>query len=514
MNYADSALSLLVPVCVIGMVFFTKRVVLSLFLGIVLGGIMMNYDNFWGIFIYVYERISSVLYTLQADKNGSFSLYISWWSVYVFGFLIILGILTQVISHSGAVNAFVKWARHRIKSPQGSEFIAFLAGIVIFIDDYFNALTVGQISKSLNDANHSTRERLAYVIDSTSAPVCILMPISSWGAYIIGVMQTSVPASVGDGLFVLMNSVWSNYYAWFALLAVFLTIYWQINLPAMNKYRNIGVSDLLQDDDLNKPSSSIWLLIIPVLVLIFSISFMILWTGYQAGKEATLFAMLKNTDTAFSLFYGGLFALLVSIVISLKHLHQESFFLMITRGVKSMLPAIFILILAWAIGPVIRDDMQTGVYLADLSKEFLSQRAVVMMPVILFLISGFIAFATGTSWGTFAIMLPVGVSVVLASGGDIMLSISAVLAGAVYGDHTSPISDTTILSATGAGCSVQSHFITQLPYATTAALCALISFGVASLTSSLLAAYVVGIVLMVGIFYFYKIFFKSSKILN
>ncbi|PAF41620.1 Na+/H+ antiporter NhaC family protein [Helicobacter sp. 11S02596-1] len=512
--YADSALSLLVPVCVIGLVFLTRRVVLSLFLGIVLGGIMMSYHDFWGIFAYVYDKISSVLYTIEPASTTSTlpHIQISWWSVYVFGFLIILGILTQVISHSGAVNAFVKWARHRVKSPKGSEFIAFIAGIVIFIDDYFNALTVGQISKSLNDANHSTRERLAYVIDSTSAPVCILMPISSWGAYIIGIMQASVPATIGDGLFVLMNSVWSNYYAWFALLAVFLTIYWQINLPAMARHKNIGVSDLLHDEDLSKPASSIWLLIIPVLVLIISIGSMILATGYEAGGEATLFAMLKNTDTAFSLFYGGLFALIVSIAISLKFLRKESLPIIVIDGIKSMLPAIFILILAWAIGPVIRDDMQTGVYLANVSKEFLSQGAVSMMPVILFLISGFIAFATGTSWGTFAIMLPIGVSVVSASGGDIILSVSAVLAGAVYGDHTSPISDTTILSATGAGCSVQSHFITQLPYATTAAVCAIVSFGVASLSSSLLAGYAVGIVLLVGVFYFYKCFFKAPQL--
>ncbi|WP_095269625.1 Na+/H+ antiporter NhaC family protein [Helicobacter sp. 13S00477-4] len=493
------------------MVFFTKRVLLSLFVGILIGGIFMHHDNIFEVLFYVYTRISSVLYTLQTNEQGHLTLDFNYSSVYVFGFLILLGILSQVIFYSGAVNAFVKWARKRVQSAKGSEFIAFIAGIVIFIDDYFNALTVGQISKSLNDANHSTRERLAYVIDSTSAPVCILMPISSWGAYIIGIMQTSIPstAGTGDSLLVLISSVWSNYYAWFALLAVFLTIYWQINLPVMSKNKNVGVVDFLQDNDLNRQSSSsIWLIIIPVFVLIFSIAFMLLWTGYKASEEINILNILKNADTAFSLFYGGLFAVVISIVISLRYLDKSSFLPMFLQGIKSMLPAIFILILAWAIGPVIRDDMQTGLYLANLSKEFLSQGTVVMMPVILFLISGFIAFATGTSWGTFAIMLPIGVSVVSASGGDIILSISAVLAGAVYGDHTSPISDTTILSATGAGCSVQSHFITQLPYASTAALAALMSFAIASVSSSILAGYIVGIIFLVGIFYFYKRFYK------
>ncbi|WP_095294924.1 Na+/H+ antiporter NhaC family protein [Helicobacter sp. 13S00482-2] len=492
------------------MVFATKRVVLSLFMGIALGGVMMNHEHLMGTFTYIYEKISSVLYTFESMQDGSSALVLKYSSIYVFGFLIVLGILTQTISHSGGVNAFVKWARHRIKTPQGSEFIAFTAGIVIFIDDYFNALTVGQISKSLNDANHSTRERLAYVIDSTSAPVCILMPISSWGAYILGIMHSSVPASVGDGLFVLVHSIWSNYYAWFALLAVFLTIYWQINLPVMVRNKNVGVKDFLSAKELHKSSSSVWLLIIPVFVLILSIGFMILWTGFKTGQQNTFLSMLKNTDTAFSLFYGGLFALIISILISIKYLSRSSFIKMAIDGIKSMLPAILILILAWAIGPVISDDMQTGVYLANLSKDFLSENSGLAMPMILFGISGFIAFATGTSWGTFAIMLPIGVSLSIASGGDIILCISSVLAGAVYGDHASPISDTTILSATGAGCSVQSHFITQFPYATTAAVIAMISFGIASFSSSILIGYIAGIILLVGVFYFYKVFFSKN----
>lgn len=510
MNYADSSLSLLVPAVVIAMVFISKRVVFSLFIGIVLGGVMMNYHNFFGIFGYVYERISSVLYSYKSDNTGVYSFAVNWGSVYILGFLIILGVLTQVILHSGAVNAFVKWARLRVKSPQGSEFIAFIAGIIIFIDDYFNALTVGQISRSLNDANQSTRERLAYIIDSTSAPVCVLVPISSWGAYIIGIMQDSVPAFAGDGLFVLISSIWSNYYAWFALLAVFLTIAWQINLPAMRKNQNIGVTDLLNEDYQHKYSSSMWLLTIPVGVLIISVSFMILYTGYLIGGKMSLFNMLTNTDTAISLFYGGLVALIVSIIISFRYLPKGSFSILVINGIKSMLPAIFILILAWSIGPVIRDDVQTGAYLAGLSKEFFFGGSVVVIPMVLFVISGFIAFATGTSWGSFAIMLPIAVSVVGAVGGDVILFISAVLAGAVYGDHTSPISDTTILSATGAGCSVQSHFITQLPYATTVAIVALISFGVASATSSLLVGYTIGIVLLTSIFYLYKKVFKSN----
>ena len=174
--YADSALSLVVPLSVIALVFITKRVVLSLFCGVVIAGVMMA-QGWQDVAPYVWKHISNVFYGI--DSSGEIVLATN--GLYVFGFLLILGILSQLIAHSGGVGAFVAWARQRVKSPRGSELVAFIAGIVIFIDDYFNALSVGQISRSLNDANGSTRERLAYIIDSTSAPICILMPISKLG---------------------------------------------------------------------------------------------------------------------------------------------------------------------------------------------------------------------------------------------------------------------------------------------------------------------------------------------
>ncbi|RDU65450.1 sodium:proton antiporter [Helicobacter sp. MIT 14-3879] len=503
-NLSDSPLSLLVPLCVITLVFITRRVALSLLCGILLGGILLFYNKPLEILIYVYKNLSSIFYTIEDSKIS-----INFSNIYVFGFLVILGVLSQMILYSGAVNAFVSWAHKRVNSAQGSEFIAFIAGIVIFIDDYFNALTVGQISKSLNDANKSSRERLAYIIDSTSAPVCILMPISSWGAYIIGVMDKNIPKDFGDSLFLLTNSIWSNYYAWFALFCVFLTIIWQVNLPSMQKNVNIGVNDVIQKANINDKISSIWLLIIPILVLIISISSMLFYSGYVESSEPTLMNILANTNPAFSLFYGGLLTLIVSFVISYKHLKYSYYMPIVKAGFLGMLPAIIILILAWAIGPVIRDDMQTGIYLANISKDLFSSNTTVFIPIVLFVIAAFIAFCTGTSWGTFAILIPIGVEVVVQNGGNLTLCLSAILAGAVFGDHSSPISDTTILSATGAGCSVQSHFITQLPYVASVALVSLISFIIASFVDSVLLGYVIGLILLIGLFYFYKI--KVSK---
>ncbi|GHS54889.1 sodium:proton antiporter [Helicobacter pylori] len=490
-----SALSLIVPFSVILMVVFTKRVVLSLFVGILASAVLMHSLHLSQLVEYIYHKITSVFYTYEPEKGLHFNLS----NLYVFGFLIFLGILSQVILKSGSVQNFVKKAKKYSKNAKTPEFIAFFSGIIIFVDDYFNALTVGQISKSLNDAHNSTRERLAYIIDSTSAPVCLLVPISSWGAYIMGIMNNDSSPLLKDSFSVLVQSLISNYYAIFALIAVFLTILWQINLPSMRKYQNIGVKDFYSEqEESSSKLAPLSLLPLSILLLIVSISSLLVYTA----------VILKNTDASFSLFYGGLFSLMVTYLLAYKFLEKGSFFKLMLDGFKSVGSAILVLTLAWAIGPVIRDDAQTGLYLAHISKEFLNNGGGAYMPLIFFLISGFIAFSTGTSWGAFAIMLPIGAG--MANESDIILIVSAILSGAVYGDHTSPISDTTILSATGAGCSVQSHFITQFPYATIAMLCSAVSLGVASFMHSRSLAFVIGVALLVGVFYLLKRFYGEN----
>ncbi|GAA7513924.1 Na+/H+ antiporter NhaC family protein [Helicobacter pylori] len=490
-----SALSLIVPFSVILMVVFTKRVALSLFVGILVSAVLMHSLHLSQLVEYIYHKITSVFYTYEPEKGLHFNLS----NLYVFGFLIFLGILSQVILKSGSVQNFVKKAKKYSKNAKTPEFIAFFSGIIIFVDDYFNALTVGQISKSLNDAHNSTRERLAYIIDSTSAPVCLLVPISSWGAYIMGIMNNDSSPLLKDSFSVLVQSLSSNYYAIFALIAVFLTILWQINLPSMRKYQNIGVKDFYSEqEESSSKLAPLSLLPLSILLLIVSISSLLFYTA----------VILKNTDASFSLFYGGLFSLIVTYLLAYQFLEKGSFFKLMLDGFKSVGSAILVLTLAWAIGPVIRDDAQTGLYLAHISKEFLNNGGGAYMPLIFFLISGFIAFSTGTSWGAFAIMLPIGAG--MANESDIILIVSAILSGAVYGDHTSPISDTTILSATGAGCSVQSHFITQFPYATIAMLCSAVSLGVASFMHSRPLAFVIGAALLVGVFYLLKKFYGEN----
>lgn len=495
--YADSALSLVVPLVVIALVFITRRVTLSLFCGIVIAAVMMS-DSVSASLGYIWGHISGVFYSI--DESGKIELASN--GLYVFGFLLILGILSQLIAYSGGVGAFVAWARGRVTSPRGSEFVAFIAGIVIFIDDYFNALSVGQMSKSLNDANGSTRERLAYIIDSTSAPICILMPLSSWGAYIIGILDSKHLALESGAFLTLVASVWHNYYAWLALLVVFLSIYWQLYFPAMRTRVNVGIK--IAEAGHKHSISSVWLLIAPIFLLICSVAAMLFYSGYAQSGSFNPIVMLQNTQTGFALFWGGLFALCISVVLCLRHLETDSIVPIVRYGIGSMMPAILILICAWAIGPIINEDMQTGQYLANLAQENLAQYAGAILPVLVFVISGFIAFATGTSWGTFAIMLPIAATMAQLCGADYLLSLSAVLAGAVYGDHASPISDTTILSATGAGCNAQSHFVTQLPYVSFAALWALVGFGVASATGLVVLGWACGVCGAVGVLYICK----------
>ncbi|WP_120945232.1 Na+/H+ antiporter NhaC family protein [Helicobacter labacensis] len=485
-----SILSLLVPIGVIAMVVLTKRVALSLFSGIVLGAWLVS-DSLWDTLSVIYAKLSAVFYS----NTPTFSLNTN--SLYIFAFLVLLGVLTQVISASGASASFVLKARQFVKSARQCEFVALFAGLVIFLDDYFNALIVGQVSKSLNDAHQSSRERLAYIIDSTCAPVCMLMPISSWGAYIVGVMQNE---GIENSFALLLASITSNYYAWFALIAVFLTILWQINLPAMVRYRNVGVQDLSPIANLQSPKAPVWLLLSSVGILILSTCALIFYTGYTNAPSGDLLDLLKNTQTSFSLFIGGLISLGTTLILARKYV--GALIPLVVQGFKSMQGAILVLILAWAIGSLIRDDLQTGVYLASLVGHF--QGVGEWLGVVLFVISGFIAFSTGTSWGAFAIMLPIGVSMSAGLGGDLVLVIAAILSGAVYGDHASPISDTTILSATGAGCSVQSHFLTQLPYASLSALCALVAFLVASLSLSKILGFLVGLGLLLGLFFLLK----------
>lgn len=461
-----------------------------------MGALVVNLQTPFEIPTYILQKVLSVFHY----TNDSGETEINWYAIYIFIFLLMLGVLPQMFIHSGGIDAFVNWARKVVKNQRSSEFLIFIAGVVIFIDDQFNALTLGRSVRPLSDASGISRERLAYIIDSTSAPVCILIPLSSWGAYIIGILNGILPKDgAQSAIVVLISSIGLNFYAWFALVAVFLTILWRINLPIMHKNINIGAEEGVENQ--KRKDGSIYSLVIPIAALALGTLAMIFWTGYQNSKSTEIYAILSNTHTAFSVFFGGVLALLSSFLTSFKYIETKEYPQILKQGLKISFPSVVILILAWAVGTIVRDDLQTGVYISDFAKVFFGAESVNFIPLLLFIISILIAFVTGTSWGCFAVMIPIGIDLTLASNGDVAIALAAVLSGAIFGDHTSPISDTTILSSAGTGCSVQSHFITQLPYASIAAGSALLAFLTFGFSNSVWLSFLVGGVMLIGVFY-------------
>ncbi|MFC0270911.1 Na+/H+ antiporter NhaC family protein [Metabacillus herbersteinensis] len=513
--------SIIPPIIAILMVILTRRVLLSLGVGILSAALLLtNFsgeNTFWTIF-----GAFKAIFISDGALNT--------WNVYILLFLIILGIVTALISISGGSRAFGQWAEKRVKTRAGAQFTAALLGVLIFIDDYFNALAVGQVSRPITDRQRVSRAKLAYIIDSTSAPVCVISPISSWGAYIIAMIGTilathGVTEYTPLSAFVAMIPM--NYYVLAALLLVFATAYFNINLGSMKVHEERAIKtgevvdpskeplgDVKEDlptSDKGTVANLVW----PIVSLIVGTVGAFLWTGYTAievGAAVDIFAIFENTDVSASLLYGGLFGLAVTFILYFSKGISASYLPKgILEGIKSMLPAIYILMLAWVIVDLI-GQLETGEYLASLVER--SNLNVAFLPVILFLLGSAMAFATGTSWGTFGIMLPIAGEITAATDINLLLpAMAAVLAGAVLGDHCSPISDTTILSSTGAGSHHIDHVMTQLPYALVGGGIGAIGYLILGLTGSAILGFI-AVILILGAFVFFYVSRNNKLIRN
>ncbi len=501
--------SLIPPLLALLMVALTRRVLLSLGTGIVVGALMLNNFDIVASGMKIFEILRS-LFVVQNDA-GAWE--VNTWNVFILLFLLLLGIMTSLIAIAGGSRAFGEWAIKRVKTRVGAQILTIVLGIIIFIDDYFNSLAVGNVSRPLTDRHRISRAKLAYYIDSTAAPVCVISPVSSWGAYIIGligsILATHEVADYG-ALEAFIRMIPMNIYALAALLLVFATALFNINLFSMKTHeeRAINEGQVLDPDNKAVPGEQTGLpesdrgkvgdLIWPIIALIVGTVAAMLYTGAQATDgDVTLLSMFENTDVAKSLVYGGLFGLAVTVVLFLmKQLPGKHFGIGIWKGIQSMLPAIYILIFAWVIVAII-DEIGTGKYLAGIVDGNIN---LAFLPVLLFLIAGIMAFATGTSWGTFGVMLPIAGEIAAATDITYLLPVlAAVLAGSVFGDHCSPISDTTILSSTGAGSNHIDHVMTQLPYAILAAIISSIGFLILGFTQSIALSLVISIALMVGV---------------
>ena len=452
------------------LVIVTKRVLLSLGVGIVLGALFIHNFNILGSI----QEVWGVFYEIFVSE-GELNL----GNILLISFLLLLGVMTAFLQGSGGSRAFGNWMLKRVKTRAGAKIMTAILGIIIFIDDYFASLAVGQIARPVTDRQKISRAKLAYIIDSTAAPITVLSPISSWGAFIIGLLGSIFVANGITDIqpiegFIRMIPM--NLYAISAILLVFLVAYLKVDIGPMRIHEeraqktgelidpeNSKVPGDLGDTIEAHPKGKVYHLILPILVLVLATVTAMLVTGARASEgEVTILSMFANTDVNLSLFIGGAISVLFALILHMIHSAPKASVMNIfIQGMKSMLPII--------------SSLETGTYLAQLLNN--ANISGVFLPVLFFVISGIMALATGTSWGTFTIMLAIGAEVSAVIDINLLLpTLAAVLAGAVFGDHCSPISDTTILSATGAGANHIDHVLTQLPYAIIAAVVSIVGY--------------------------------------
>lgn len=480
-------LSILPPIIAIGLALLTKEVISSLIIGILSGTFIYALNitsGFASVSVVTVDTAIKLMTTKFAD-NAAIVL-----------FLAMLGALVVVVTKAGGSRAYGNWASSKIKTRVGASLATSALGALIFIDDYFNCLTVGTVMKPVTDKNRISHAKLAYLIDATAAPICIIAPVSSWAASVISQMGNTGL----NGMESFIKTIPYNLYAILTIIMIIVLSITQLDFGPMAKFEQNAIengdldsfseSNGKVNDDLNNLSISskgkVYDLLIPIASLIvFSILSMLYVGGYFNGGM-TLSEGFGNTDAGPALALSSFGALVVAFLLFVlrKVLTFREFMDGIGEGVKSMVGAIIILTLAWSISGVCRDLLSTGQYVGNLVEN--SNMPVMLIPSIIFCVAGFLSFAMGTSWGTFGILIPIIAIVCQKVAPDlIIISLSATLAGSVFGDHCSPISDTTILSSTGASCNHIDHVSTQIPYACLVAGCCLVGYMVAGFTANL-----------------------------
>ena len=481
--------ALVPPIVAIVLALITKEVYSSLFIGIIVGGLFYSGFNFEGTMNHIFSD------GLIASLSDAYN-------VGIIIFLVFLGVIVALMNKAGGSAAFGNWAATHIKTRVGAQLATVLLGCLIFIDDYFNCLTVGSVMRPVTDRHKVSRAKLAYLIDATAAPVCIIAPISSWAAAV----SAFAPEGT-NGLMLFVRAIPYNYYALLTIvMMVGLTIAKVEYGPMAKHEENAKNGDLftvgsVQGAEDDKPSGNgkVIDLVLPVLVLIVAcVIGMIYSGGFFAGE--TFIDAFANSDASVGLVLGSFCALVLTIVfyVARKVLPFKECMGCITEGFKAMVPAICILALAWTLKGM-TDSLGAKEFVAGIV-ENTAGSLLNFLPAIVFLIACFLAFATGTSWGTFGILIPICLHAFpLESGNPLaMICVSACMAGAVCGDHCSPISDTTIMSSAGAQCDHLAHVSTQLPYAITAAVVSFITYIIAGFVGNAAVSLVVGIAAMVA----------------
>ena len=496
-SFFAQPLSLLPPVLAIALALITKEVYTSLFLGCLVGGFL--YANFNPV-----TAVTSV-YDMIASKVGD--------NMGIVVFLVSLGFIVVLMNRSGGSKAYGDWAKKVIKTRRDALLATMILAIVLGVDDYFNNLTTGNVMRPVTDGHQISRAKLAYMIDSTAAPVCIMMPISSWAAAVSGVAE-----QVGvSGLQLFISAIPWNYYAVLTIFTLIILAVFDIDFGPMKVHEdNAKRGDLYttperpyadaDDESKNSTNGKVIDLIIPVIVLIVSCVSGLLYTGGfftpDSGTYMNVMDAFANCTAATGLMYGS-FIVVIFCFIYFLVIRRSMNFVQVTdciaEGFKIMVPAILILTFAWTISGVTNDLLGANVFV-ETAMASSAKSLANFLPAVIFVVACGLGFATGTSWGTFGILIPIVVSVFGVDAGTILtVGLGACLGGAVMGDHCSPISDTTILASTGAQCYHINHVNTQIPYALTVAAVAFVNHILAGLIQNVVINLIIALASMFAV---------------
>ena len=488
--------ALLPPLVAIVLALITKEVYSSLFVGIVVGALLYSGFKFEGTVTQIFE--GGIIKVLSDSYN-----------VGILIFLVILGSVVCMMNKAGGSAAFGRWASKKIHTRVGAELAAIVLGILIFIDDYFNCLTVGSVMRPVTDRHHVSRAKFAYLIDATAAPVCIIAPISSWAAAVSGFVEGQ------DGLAIFVKTIPYNFYAILTIVMMVGMVLMKTEFGAMRTHEiNALNGDLYTtsarpyenatDDETPNPRGRVIDLVIPIVVLVICCVISMIYTGgFFSGTDFV--TAFSQSDASVGLAMGSAFGLVFAIIFYMirRVINFRDCMGCIPEGFKAMVPAIMILTFAWTL-KAMTDSLGAAVFVEEAMRS-VAGGIEVILPAIIFLVGCGLAFATGTSWGTFGILIPIVVAVFEKSSPEMMIiSMSACMAGAVCGDHCSPISDTTIMASAGAQCDHVTHVSTQLPYAIVAAAVSFVTYIVAGFVKTAWIALPVGIVLMLIVLFVIK----------
>ena len=492
----------LIPALVaIALALITKEVYSSLFLGIVVGGLLYAEFNVVAAFDHLYN-------------NGFVAVLSDSYNVGILIFLVVLGAMVALMNNAGGSAAFGEFAKRKIKTRVGAQLATIALGVLIFIDDYFNCLTVGSVMRPVTDEHKISRAKLAYLIDATAAPVCIIAPISSWAAAVAGFVEGE------DGFTVFLKAIPYNYYALLTIVMMLTIAIFNIDFGPMKKHEEnalkgdlftSGTAATTQEKLPTNDKGKVVDLVFPVIVLIICCVIGMIYSGGFFDGSGFIEAF-SNSDASIGLAMGSITALIITVIFYLirKVLTFKKCMACVPEGFKQMVPAILILTFAWTL-KAMTDSLGAKEYVAGVI-EGSAAGFMNFLPAIVFIVGCLLAFATGTSWGTFGILIPIVVAVFSGSNPQLMIiSISACMAGAVCGDHCSPISDTTIMASAGAQSDHINHVNTQLPYAIICAGVSFLTYVLAGFTQNAWITLPIGIIMMIGVLFIIRYALKAQE---